>query len=96
MTRAAASSGAITTRDGTGFHMTLRQSRADRGQIYLIIRLGPTVIAPPSLLFVISDHDGCKRIKLPEPTDGVVQMLLDVNSDLATALRDPNTDVFLR
>lgn len=94
--RAAASTGAITTRDGVGFRMTLRESRADRGQIYLTIRLGSAAAPAPATLFVISDRKGCRKVALPAPVDGVIQLLLDVTSDLAGALCDPQTDVFLR
>jgi hypothetical protein len=94
--RAAASTGAITTRDGVGFRMTLRESRADRGQIYLTIRLGAASAPPPATLFVISDRKGCRKVPLPAPVDGVIQLLLEVSSDLAAALCDPRTDVFLR
>lgn len=96
MTRAAASSGAITTRQGSGFEMTLRESRADRDQIYLIIRLREIPCPSPTTLFVINDGAGCNKVMLPAPVDGVIQMLLDVTSDLATSLCDPKTDVFLR
>lgn len=94
--RAAASTGAITTRDGVGFRMTVRESRADRGQIYLTIRLERTTGPVPATLFVISDRKGCRKVPLPAPVDGVIQLLLDVTSDLAGALCDPQTDVFLR
>jgi len=96
MTRAAASSGAITTRLGSGFEMILRESRADRGQIYLIIRLGQFSHPSPTTLFVINEGAACRKVPLPVPTDGVIQMLLDVTSDLAASLCDPKTDVFLR
>jgi hypothetical protein len=92
--RAAASSGAVTTRSGTGFEITLRESRADRDQLYLIIKLASTAVPAPGTLFVIGD--GCRKVSLPRPMDGVIQLLLDTNSDLAGALCNPQTDVFLR
>jgi hypothetical protein len=61
LTKAAASSGTITTRQGTGFEMTLRESHADRGQVYLIIRLGDFSYSIPKTLFVISDGVGCSK-----------------------------------
>jgi hypothetical protein len=96
VTRAAASSGAVTTRRGTGFEITLRESRADRDQLYLIIKLASTTIPAPGTLFVIGDGDGCRKVPLPRPMDGVIQLLLDTASDLAGALCNPKTDVFLR
>jgi hypothetical protein len=96
VTRAAASSGAVTTRTGTGFEIVLRESRADREQLYLIIKLASAANPAPDTLFVIGDGEGCRKIPLPRPIDGVIQLLLDTASDLAGALCNPKTDVFLR
>ncbi|NKB21522.1 MAG: hypothetical protein GKS01_13600 [Alphaproteobacteria bacterium] len=95
ISRAAASSGSTTTRFGTGFQMTLRESQADHEQLYVIIKL-QDLACTPNTLFVINDSEGCDRIPLPEPTDGTVQLLLGSNSTLAVSLRDPKTDVFMR
>ena len=95
-TRAAASSGAVTRRSGAGFEITLRESRADRDQLYLIIKLASTALPAPGTLFVIGDGEGCRKVPLPRPIDGVIQLLLDTASDLAGALCNPKTDVFLR
>lgn len=94
--RAAASGGTITTRQGEGFRMTLRESRAERGQIYVIIRFGDTVMPPPKMLFVIDDDSGFRKLPLPAPSAGTVQLLLEADSDIVAALRDPRTEVFLR
>ena len=96
LSRAAASSGAITTRQGSGFQMTLRESRADRDQVYLTIRLGDYSSPAPTTLFVLDDGAGCRKVPLPAATDGVIQILLHVTSDLATSLCNPKADVFLR
>lgn len=95
-TRAAASSGAVTMRSGTGFEITLRESRADRDQLYLIIKLASKAVPAPGTLFVIGDGEGCRKVPLPRPIDGVIQLLLDTASDLVAALCNPKTDVFLR
>ncbi len=100
--RAAASSGTITTRQGTGFSMTLRESKAERGQIYVIIRFvdAPNSISvpPPKSLFVVDDVSGFRKLPLPAPSAGAVQLLLDADGDaeLVAALRDPRTEVFMR
>ena len=94
--RAAASGGTITTRQGEGFRMTLRESRAERGQIYVIIRFGDTVTPPPKMLFVIDDDSGFRKLPLPAPSAGAVQLLLEADSDIVAALRDPRTEVFMR
>lgn len=94
--RAAASSGAVTRRSGTGFEITLRESHADRDQLYLIIKLASSALPAPGTLFVIGDDEGCRKVPLPRPIDGVIQLILDTASDLAGALCNPKTDVFLR
>lgn len=94
--RAAASSGAVTLRSGTGFEIILRESRADRDQLYLIIKLANAGRPAPGTLFVIGEDEGCRKVALPRPTDGVIQLLLNTASDLANALCNPKTDVFLR
>ncbi|MDA1323146.1 MAG: hypothetical protein O3C34_00230 [Proteobacteria bacterium] len=96
VSRAAASSGTVTTRSGSGFEISLRESRADPDQLYLIIKLANTAIPAPGTLFVIGDGDGCRKVPLPKPIGGVIQLLLDTGSDLVGALCNPKTDVFLR
>ena len=76
--------------------MTLRESRADRDQIYLTIRGGDFSTPAPTTLFVLDDGTGCRKVPLPAASNGVIQMLLDVTSDLAASLCDPKSDVFLR
>ncbi|MDX1483428.1 MAG: hypothetical protein R3229_03005 [Alphaproteobacteria bacterium] len=93
---AAASSGTITTRRGTSFRMTLRESRADSNQVYVMIHLSPKAEMPPRTLFVIDDSAGCRKMPLPAPHDGTVQLLLEGDSDLVAALRDPATEVFVQ
>ena len=94
--RAAASSATVTTRQGTEFRMTLRESHADRGQIYVTIQFGEAVMPVPSTLFVIDDKRGCRKLPLPAASAGAVQLLLEADSDLVAALRDPRTEVFMR
>lgn len=96
VSRAAASSGPVTTRRGSGFEISLRESRADRDQLYLIIKLASSALPAPGTLFVIGDSEGCRKVPLPKPINGVIQLLLDTASDLAGALCNPKTDVFLR
>ncbi len=93
---AAASSGTITTRHGTSFRMTLRESRADRSQVYVLIRLAGKAAMAPRALFVIDDDAACRKVALPMPLDGTVQLLLDADSDIVAALRDPATEVFVQ
>lgn len=93
---AAASSGTITTRHGAGFALTLRESRADREQIYVIIRFDESLATAPTTLFVIAEHRDCRKLALPSPTDSTIQLLVEAGSELVSALRDPRTEVFIR
>lgn len=93
---AAASSGTITTRHGTSFRMTLRQSRADGNQIYVLIHLAGKGTMAPRTLFVIDDDSTCRKVPLPSPLDGTVQLLLEADSEIVAALRDPTTEVFIQ
>ncbi|MDH3242219.1 MAG: hypothetical protein OEO83_16320 [Alphaproteobacteria bacterium] len=93
---AAASSGTITTRHGTSFRMTLRESRADRSQVYVLIQINGKAALSPRALFVIDDASACRKVSLPTPLNGTVQLLLDADSDIVAALRDPATEVFVQ
>jgi hypothetical protein len=93
---AAASSGTITTRHGTSFRMTLRESRADRSQVYVLIQINGKAALAPRALFVIDDASACRKLSLPTPLNGTVQLLLDADSEIVSALRDPATEVFVQ
>lgn len=94
--RAAASSATVTTRRAASFRITLRESHADRGQIYVIIQFDDAPMPPPKTLFVIDDERGCRKLALPAPSAGAIQLLLEAESDFIAALRDPRTEVFMR
>lgn len=93
---AAASSGTITTRHGTSFRMTLRESRADRSQVYVLIHISAKAALAPRALFVIDDAAACRKVPLPTPLNGTVQLLLDADSEIVSALRDPTAEVFVQ
>ncbi|MBT3307036.1 MAG: hypothetical protein HN377_11210 [Alphaproteobacteria bacterium] len=93
---AAASSGAVDERDGEGFKIRLRQSRAERSQTYVMIELDETNMARPSTLFVRSAENDYGKYPLPEAQGGVIQLLVESGSDLVKALRDVHTEVFIR
>ena len=92
---AAASSGAVTTREIAGCRITFRPSKAEAEQIFAIIELTDTS-ARPGALFVCGDDGGVAKISLPAPRNGRIQLLLDTNSDIAQGLQDVETEVFLR
>ena len=76
--------------------MTLRESHADPSQIYVVIALAAKSTAAPRALFVIDDQATCQKVPLPSPLNGTVQLLLDADSDIVAALRDPATEVFVQ
>lgn len=93
---AAASSGEVESRDGEGFTIKLRQSRAESSQTYVMIELDETNKAQPSTLFVRDAENDYGKYPLPEPQGGVIQLLVESDSDLVKALRDVHTEVFIR
>ncbi|MBL6928907.1 MAG: hypothetical protein ISR44_07015 [Rhodospirillales bacterium] len=93
---AAASSGAVEERDGEGFKIKLRQSRAESSQTYVMIELDETNTSQPSTLFVRGSEHFYGKYPLPEAQGGVIQLLVESSSDLVKALRDVHTEVFIR
>lgn len=93
---AAASSGGVSHREGDGFQITLRKSRAEPSQIYIIIDLSAHDEAPPSHLFVLGEEVRYCKQQLPLPLDGTIQILAEDGSDIVRALEDHQSEVFLR
>lgn len=91
---AAASSGALESREGDGFSIRLKPSRAD-GQVYVIIQLEAGEVPPQAL--VLRDGKGeYQKFDMPDPIGDRVQMLADEDSDLVQALRSVETDIYLQ
>lgn len=93
---AAASSGGVARREGAGFRITLRKSRADPSQVYIIIDLAARAGAPPTHLFVLGEEVRYCKHRLPSPLDGTIQILAEDGSDIVRALEDHQAEVFLR
>jgi hypothetical protein len=93
---AAASSGDIDSRESDGFKIRLKQSRAEETQTYVIIELAEGAPKAPTMLFVRDAGEDYIKQALPEPQDGVIQLLVESDSDLVKALRDIQTEVFIR
>ena len=93
---AAASTGPATQRHGTGFTIALRPSRAEPSQVYVVIELADIVPGLPRLLFVSDQQDRLLKQPLPEAQGNTIQLLAEASSDLIRALRDPESEVFLR
>ncbi|MDP6404795.1 MAG: hypothetical protein QF797_06280 [Alphaproteobacteria bacterium] len=92
---AAASTGPITTREGAGCRIRLEPSRAETGQIYVIVELDDKA-AQPMTMFVVDGDGQTLRLPLPAARDGVIQILAGEESDLVKALSDLKSEVYLR
>jgi hypothetical protein len=92
---AAASTGEIKEREGDGCRIEFRASRADSGQVYVIISLEKQAPREPSTLIICDTKGQCVKVALPTARDGRVQLLLDTDSDIAKGLRNISTQVYL-
>lgn len=93
---AAASAGAVESRDGEGFTIRLRISRAENTQTYVMIEIADGRDETPNTLIVRGPDGDYGKYPLPAAQDGVIQILADTDSDLVQALRDVDTEVFIR
>ena len=93
---AAASAGEIDRREGEGFVIRLRRSRAQQDQTYVIIEVQDAASEAPSTLFVCGAGHAYGKFPLPPAQDGVIQLLTESDSDLVKALRDVHTEVLIR
>ncbi len=93
---AAASSGVVASRECAGFQITMRKSRAEPSQVYIIIDLATRDDAPPTHLFVLGEEIRYCKHSLPLPLDGTIQVLAEDGSDIVRALADHHSEVFLR
>ncbi len=91
---AAASSGALEHRQIAGARLTLRGSRADADQVYLIVQLDDTTRAPTALIATL-DAAGATRLDLPPFQGGRAQLLLDKSSAVVQAFQNINAEVHL-
>lgn len=91
---AAASDGQVNARDGDGFSLRLKPSKAAPDQIYIIISLSNFELQP-KLLCCMNGTGGFNAISLPMAQDGVIQVLDESASKLVVALRDVKSEVYL-
>ena len=92
---AAASTGEIKEREGDGSRIEFRASRADAGQVYVIIILEKKAPRAPSTLIIRDPKGRCVKVALPAAREGRIQLLLDTDSEVANGLRDISTEVYL-
>lgn len=95
---AAASASAITSRDGAGCRIRFQDSRAEPDQTYVIIEVDDAgaEAAPPAHMFIVDESGACRKFALPEARNGVIQFLVERDSELLAGLLDIKTEVFLR
>ena len=103
---AAASRGTGDTiiRPGPAFDLALSASSRDDGAIYLQIKFHTKPShgvdndldgSRPAMLF--ADCDGhFTMVRLPEMVDDIIQIMLDQSHDIVQAVRDPETEFFIR
>ncbi|NVJ91073.1 MAG: hypothetical protein HWE34_05425, partial [Methylocystaceae bacterium] len=93
---AAASSGDINKREGDGFSLNIKQSKADDDSVYVIIQsdLSEKI---PTLLYIIEEAN-THRLVLDDFFDSETQILLSKKADapLLKALHNPGSEVILR
>ncbi|WNK01114.1 hypothetical protein L2D14_06725 [Thalassospiraceae bacterium LMO-JJ14] len=94
--QAAAASGAVSRRESGTAVLTLTPSQAEPGQVYLGIELFDPEAPPPVHLFIRHADGPWRRIQLPPFSGARAQMLLDATGETASALADPETEVYLR
>ena len=97
-------SGDAIIRPGPAFDLTLSTSSRDDGAIYLQIKFHtePSHGADsdrdgsrPTMLF--ADCDGhFTMVRLPEMMDDIIQIMLDQSHEMVQAVRDPETEFFIR
>jgi hypothetical protein len=92
----AASEGDLPARKTVGAEITFSNSSAHQDRVYVIIKLTAVVDPAPGALIVFDKEDQSTRIDLPAPQDGIIQALVAKNSDIISALKNPDTSVLLK
>ena len=90
----AASDGDLLPRRGEGCNIRYEDSRADRDHVYVVIEI-EQIGAIPNQLVLFDPDDNCHRFDLPAPRRGIVQLLIDRDSEVLGLLGDPATRVLL-
>ena len=93
---AAASSGDLDSREGDGFKLLLKASRAGADQLYVILELGDFAEQDPKALVLRGEGGLFLKQPLPVPVNGRIQMVAEAGSDLVNALRDVKTELYLQ
>ena len=93
---AAASSQKIRSREGNGCCIFFEESKAEPNQTFIVIEFYDKKKEPPRQIFVINEKQKGLKKSLPKARDGVVQFLLENNSDLFKGLTNINSEIFFK
>ena len=96
---AAASTGPVSLREGAGCCIRLQPSKAEAGQVYVIVELTDKAAQPQTMFVVDSGGEGggqTLRLPLPAARDGVIQILVAEGSELVRGLSNLTSEVYLR
>ena len=93
---AAASDGAVASREAGGIRVHLQESAADPAQIYVIVERLDESAEMPSLLMAETATGTLHKLPLPDAVDGMSQVLLDGDTPIVQALRDAASVLYLR
>lgn len=94
--QAAAATDDAVRRETDAAVLTLTPSRAAPTQVYLGIQLADKENTGPRQLFARTVSGAWVRETLPAFSGGRAQVLLEADGDMARALGDPETEVYLR
>lgn len=92
----AASNESIPGREIDGCRMRFQSSRHDTNQGYLILELNQNIAEAPTMMVLCARNGDIATIALNEPRNNVVQILLNLDSELATLLKKSDTEIFLQ
>jgi len=92
----AASSEDYPERHCNGCTVRLQASRAETTQLYLIIEIKDQRSDMPHTLNLFLNEATCARVTLPKARNGIIQTIIDVQSDVARLLTNPKTEIYLR
>ena len=91
---AAAAAGGVAQRVAPGCRIRFEESRAEPAQTYIIISLDDPGRHPRWLAVFVGDNT-CRQVALPEPHAGLIQILVENDSEVLAALRDPGSEIFI-
>lgn len=93
---AAASGGDTGGREGDGYAIRIKPSKAEPEQVYVLVTVADPAGRYPTALFFRTGDGRYGAIALPAFVGDTAQLLAEEGSELVRALRDVDAEVFLR